>query len=240
MVFAEKSRFDRQIKMKEIGLDGQARLKNTHIAVVGAGGLGSPVLTYLSAAGIGKITIIDMDIVEITNLNRQFLYGEKDLGKPKAVIAKELISEKYSDISAVAIVEKLTDLNIETMLSGVDIIVDCVDNIATRLLVNDYAIRSKTPLVEGGIDSFYGYGMCITNDSACLRCVGYHEGMKKVETPVLGATAGIIGSMQASLAIGIALNGEVKFKNQMFQYDGKDMTVEAVDVAKNMTCVCAK
>ncbi len=230
------ARFQRQLDIKDIGTTGQKKLQKAHVVIVGAGGLGCPVLTYLASAGVGKISIIDMDDIEISNLNRQFLYGKKDIGKPKAQTAAAVIQEKYSDVIVNGVKEKLEAHNIESLLFKADVIVDCVDSIKTRLLVNDFAIAKEIPLVEGGIDGWYGYCLCISKEGPCLRCAGYSEKFQQKSTAVLGATAGVIGSIQASHTIKILINGIQEFTGRIIQYDGKEMCIDSIQIHRNQQC----
>lgn len=230
-------RFERQESIPQIGTDGQKRLRNSHVAVIGAGGLGSPVLTYLACAGIGKITIIDNDTVSLSNLNRQFLYGISDIGKDKATLAARSLSQRFNDIELVGICCELNSDNISTLLIGADVILDCVDNTKTRLLVNDFAITFNIPLVEAGVNGFYGFLMTILKDTACLRCFGFDNTKQEQNIPALGATSGVIGSLQATECVKIILNSGGKLMtNRVLQYDGINGEFDEVELLKSNTC----
>ena len=151
-------RYKRQMSIPQIGADGQRLLQQSTVAVVGAGGLGAPVLTYLAAAGVGNIRIIDKDTVEISNLNRQFLYGPEDVGRKKAEAAKEKLEKQNPDIKFAAVSEMLTEKNGRALFKDADVIVDCVDSMQTRIAVNKICLLNQIPLVEGGV---YGFYLCI-------------------------------------------------------------------------------
>ncbi len=234
------NRFSRQVMMRAIGEKGQRIIKKTHVVVVGAGGLGCPVLSYLASAGIGKVTIIDCDTVSISNLNRQFLYSENDIGKSKAELAAKRISSQYPSTVADGISQKLDIRNIAELTRGADIIVDCVDNIKTRLAVNDFAVKNGISLVEAGIDGFYGFLICICKDTACLRCVGYCESSEQSKIfSAVGATAGVIGSLQASAVLQIVL-GNTDLYGKMFQFDATDVSLNEVEVRVSTECKAHK
>ena len=229
-------KYNRQISL--IGENGQARIKNAKVLVIGAGGLGSPVITYLACAGVGNITVIDKDIVDITNLNRQFLYSECDINKSKALC----VSEKYknSDINLNGINAEVTNENISTLLDGYDVVVDCVDNFNTRRIVNNFCVSQDINLVEAGIDGMYGFVTCINKNSACLECLGINESKPKEKIAVLGTTAGVIGSLQANECIKILLSLEEVLFSKMLQYDGFTNSFEVIDLQKSSTCALHK
>ena len=159
-------RYERQRMMKEIGDSGQEKLSKSTVAVVGCGGLGSPALTYLACAGIGKLIIIDCDEVSETNLNRQFLHGRKDIGRPKVVSAKEKLLDMNGEIEILAVHENLTPENVGRIIEGADVVVDCVDNIETRIFLGRECLKKNIPLVEAGVQGFYGWVMSVGREAA--------------------------------------------------------------------------
>ncbi|NJD98647.1 adenylyltransferase [Thermococcus sp. LS1] len=193
----ELERYDRQIMI--FGKEGQEKLKNSKVAVVGVGGLGSPVAYYLAAAGIGTLLLIDEQTPELSNLNRQILHWEEDLDKnPKPLSAKWKLERFNSDIEIETFVGRLSEENIDEVLEGVDIIVDCLDNFETRFLLDDYAQRKKIPLVHGAVEGTYGQVTTIVPGfTKSLREIFPNVGRKKEKFPILGATAGVIGTLQA-------------------------------------------
>lgn len=229
-------RYDRQLIMEEIGVIGQGRLKQASVTVVGCGGLGSPVLTYLTAAGVGRITIVDYDSVSESNLNRQFLHWTSDIGRSKAESAREKLMRFNPETQVSACFERFSEENQEMIIKGADVVVDCVDNIETRLMVNRACLRQNIPLVEGGVSGFFGYVLAVSEETACLECLGYHTGKVKKPIPALGAAAGVIGSLQAMEAIKIILGREDVLFGKMLNYDGGACEFDLTEVKKNPDC----
>ena len=174
-------RYQRQEAIDRIGTGGQRRLARARVTVAGAGGLGSPVLTYLAQAGVGTLRLIDFDTVSLSNLNRQFLYTENDLGRKKADAAKERLELLNSEIRVEALDAKLTEENAEKLIGHADVVVNCLDSISARLLAEEVCIRKRIPLVEGGISGFFGFVMCVGGDGPCLECLGYDRSMDRSE-----------------------------------------------------------
>ncbi|WP_209475608.1 ThiF family adenylyltransferase [Thermococcus stetteri] len=197
----ELERYDRQIMI--FGEEGQEKLKNAKVAVVGVGGLGSPVAYYLAAAGVGTILLIDEQTPELSNLNRQILHWEEDVGKrPKPESAKWKLERFNSDIRIETYTDKLTEENIDEILSGVDIgvdiVVDCLDNFKTRYLLDEYVHRKKIPLVHGAVEGMHGQVTTIVPGlTKSLREIFPNVREKEEKFPIIGATAGVVGSIQA-------------------------------------------
>lgn len=233
-------RFARQRMITEIGEAGQQRLRSARAVVVGAGGLGSPVITYLACAGVGKIRIIDPDKVEITNLNRQFVHGAADIGRKKALSAGEFIASITDDVEVEVSSRRLDKTNARELLAGADVIVDCVDSIATRLVVCEAALALDIPLIEGGVDGFYGFVTAVRRGSACPGCIGYGEADEK-KAAALGAAAGVIGSLEALEAIKLLLGLEDVCFEKMIQFDGLRGELETIEIIRNKSCpVCGE
>lgn len=233
-------RYLRQMKLPQIGKEGQEKLKNAVVAVIGAGGLGCPVLTYLAEAGVGHIRIIDCDEVNLTNLNRQFLHGEPDIGRKKALSAAESMRYLNSEINIEPVCDYLTEENTQEFLENADVVIDCVDNIKTRLLVNEVCLRNRIPLVEGGITGFYGFVTDILPEYACLSCLGYKESMDKEEIPAIGACAGVIGALQAAEALKILLGAGKPLYGKILQYDGLLGSFDEIEIYKRDDCALHK
>jgi len=209
-----KSRYEKQVILPEVGENGQERLVKSKAAVVGAGGLGSPALYYLAAAGIGTIRIIDDDTVDITNLNRQIIHTEKDLGREKRQSAKEKLISFNSGVKVDAVHARLGKTNAVELLSGFDIVMSCVDSNAARYIINAACISNQTPLINGGVEGFCGYVMAVLpGETPCFQCVFPYpegEGRSTADRGVLGAGAGAVGSLMAAEAIKVLLGLPVR------------------------------
>lgn len=219
------NRYSRHILLHEIGITGQQKLAQAKVLVVGAGGLSCPVLQYLAAAGIGTLGIIDFDVVEESNLQRQVLFGTSFLGKNKALAAKERLTDLNQEITINAYPEKLTVKNALVLFSEYDIVVDGTDNFATRYLVNDACVITDKPLVYGAIFKFEGQVSVFNyQNGPSYRCL-FPEPPKAGSVPscsevgVLGVLPGIIGSMQANEVLKMVLGtGEVQ-SGKLLMYD---------------------
>ena len=221
------NRYSRHIILSEIGQIGQDRISNTKVLVIGAGGLGCPILQYLTAAGVGTIGIIDFDVVELSNLQRQVLFGTSSLGKNKAIAAKARLEDLNDSISIIAYPEPLTYQNAIALFNQYNIIVDGSDNFETRYLVNDACIITNKPLVFGAIYKFEGQVSVFNyQNGPSYRCL-FPTPPKKDSVPncseigVLGVLPGIIGSMQANevlkiiLGLGNSLSGKLLCYNAL-------------------------
>jgi len=201
---AELDRYARQIILPAFGGTGQAKLKRAHVAIIGAGGIGCPAITYLAAAGVGKLSIIDHDIVELSNLQRQPLFTDADIGAQKAEVAAEAARRINPNVETVAVAEQLGGDNAEALLAGASLILDGCDNFDTRLAVNRAAVALQIPLLSAAIGAFEGQVALYEGwrgEDACYAClVGSdpdREGINCAETGVMGALAGMIGTMAA-------------------------------------------
>ncbi len=205
---AELDRYARQIILPQFGGAGQARLKVAHVAVVGAGGIGCPAIAYLAAAGVGRLTIIDHDVVELSNLHRQPLFADHDIGAPKAEVAARVARCINPHLETVARVERLGEGNAAELLSGAKLILDGCDNFSTRLAVNRAAIALEIPLLSAAIGAFEGQVALYEGwrtEYPCYAClVGddpSREGINCAETGVMGALPGMIGTTAALEAV---------------------------------------
>lgn len=237
----EESRYIRQIMLPQIGEQGQKKLADSTAAVIGCGGLGAPVLTCLALAGVGKIRMIDHDRVSLTNLNRQFIYEESDLDKEKCVRAADFLQKRNSGIVLEPVCERLTAENAGQLLSGADVIVDCVDRLETRRHAGRAARRLSVPLVEGGVHGFYGFVLpVLPGVSACLECVTEGSAEERGPVPAVGAAAGVIGSLQAAECLKILLGLEHVLYGKMLQYDGLYGEFAEIPVHVRPDCVCQR
>ncbi|MDL2218461.1 HesA/MoeB/ThiF family protein [Christensenellaceae bacterium OttesenSCG-928-M15] len=234
-------RYERQIAIQDIGVDGQKKLKNSSVLVIGAGGLGSPVLTYLCAAGVGRLGVVDSDTVDISNLNRQTLHKQADVGKKKAENAAKKLWALNPEVVVEAYDKRLDGKNVHAIFAGYDVVVDCVDNLSTRLLVSSVCKEIGTPLVEGGIEGFSGFVMSVVPGSACYGCLLNNPSRKeRHDIPVLGATAGAVGSVQAAECIKLLLHIGAPLVNKLLLIDLFTQQFNTVDVKKNPQCSICK
>lgn len=195
-------RYQRHMLMPQIDAAGQEKLSASSVLVVGAGGLGSPLLYYLAAVGLGHIHIIDSDTVSLSNLNRQFIHFEKDINSDKSRSAKEKLELFNSSIQISAAVSRLSKENIEEITTGYDIAVSCVDNTETRELLNKACVCFGIPLVDGGVKGFRGYVMTVVpHITPCYHCIFSEADFKPEISEILGATAGVAGSIMAAQTV---------------------------------------
>jgi adenylyltransferase/sulfurtransferase len=197
-------RYARHIILREIGGTGQAALLQSHVAIIGAGGIGSPAIQYLAAAGVGQLTVIDDDAVALSNLQRQVLFATADLDRPKAEAAREAVARLTPDVAVIPVTQRITTDNAETLLAGADAVLDGCDNFETRLAVSDAATALKIPLISAAVGQFEGQLGVYRGweaDKPCYRClVGNDPGradMSCADQGVIGALTGILGSMAA-------------------------------------------
>ncbi len=232
------SRYLRQTILPQIGEEGQTKLKESTVVVVGCGGLGSPVLTYLMMVGVGKIVMMDSDTVSLTNMNRQFLYEENDIGKEKAYCAEEFLCRRNSEIDIQAVQTCVNEENIGNLLQGAQLVIDCVDNDRTRILVSRACLRLKIPVIEAGLRGFYGYVLPISpGESACIECLRSDHTSKEENIPVIGAAAGVIGSLQAMEGIKVLLGMDVSY-GSILHYDGLRGEFETIPIEPKEQCIC--
>lgn len=233
------SRYSRHIQLDEIGREGQQRLSEAKVLVIGAGGLGCPVLQYLTAAGIGCIGIIDFDIVEVSNLQRQILFGTSSLGMNKALAAKIRLNDLNPTICIKAYPEKLTSLNALDLFANYDLIVDGSDNYETRYLINDAAILTNKTVVYAGIYKFEGQVSVFNyQNGPSYRCLfpsppGQESVASCSEIGVLGILPGIIGSMQANEVLKIVLGFDYILSGKLLCYDAKTAQINTLIVHKS-------
>ncbi|OBW43143.1 putative adenylyltransferase/sulfurtransferase MoeZ [Chryseobacterium sp. MOF25P] len=228
------SRYSRQIFIEEIGLEGQKKIMSAKILVIGAGGLGSPVIQYLAAAGIGFLGVADFDEVELHNLNRQIIHNENSVGKSKVKSAEDFVKNLNRQVNFIGIENKIDDSNAEEIISQFDIVIDGSDNFKTRYLVNDTCVKIGKPLVYGSILGFSGQ-VAVFNykGSKNLRDIfpepPFKEGLPDCDSlGVLGALPGIVGSMMAILALKIITNLSFNL-NQITLIDTLEWRFQTVD-----------
>ncbi|MBN1534938.1 MAG: HesA/MoeB/ThiF family protein [Spirochaetes bacterium] len=237
----ERELYQRQMLMPSWGTEAQEKLCRSTVFIAGAGGLGSPVIAYLAAAGIGNLVICDSDTVVLSNLNRQIVHSFSTLGTPKVDSAARRLAETNPYVAIRAICTRITSRNMSSIIGAPDIIIDCLDNFQTRLIVNEYAVRHSLPLLHGGIEAMRGQISFFTPpDTPCLACI-LPGRMKRSgrKIPVVGATAGVIGSLQALEAIKFLTGIGSTLRNRMLFWDGQDMRFDTVAISRNPKCsVC--
>jgi molybdopterin-synthase adenylyltransferase len=239
-------RYARHIILKEIGGAGQMRLLSSHVAVIGAGGIGSPLLQYLAAAGISKITIIDDDIVSLSNLQRQTLFGTTDIGKPKVDAAKTALARINPDVSVVAVAQRINADNAAQLLGGIDVIIDGCDNFATRLIVADAAHAAHVPLVSAAVGQFEGQLATYRGwetSKPCYRCLVGNDPDRAdascADQGVLGALTGVMGSLAAIEAVRALYRFGDDPAGKLLIVDALSFRFRTLTLGKDPECSCA-
>lgn len=237
----ELLRYSRQIVLREVGGGGQLRLREAAVAVVGAGGLGSPALLYLAAAGVGRLTVIDDDAVALDNLARQVLYATADVGTPKATAAAVRLRALNPEVAVTAVERRVDAASAGALLGGHDLVIEGSDSFATKLAVNDACVRLGIPVVIGGVLRFEGQVLTVAGGGACYRCL-IGEGPEPGLIPtcraagVLGAVAGMIGALQASEALRLLLGAGDPPGGQLLVVEALRPRVRAVPLAIDPRC----
>jgi molybdopterin/thiamine biosynthesis adenylyltransferase len=233
---SERERYDRQIMIGEIGQEGQEKLKRSRVAIAGGGGLGSPTAIYLTAAGIGMIRMIDHDQVALSNLNRQILHWEEDIGRQKVDSARRKLRNLNPAVEIEAIAETITEGNVSQLVDGCDVVVDAMDNLPTRYILNRCAIEKKIPFFHGAVNGFQGRAMTIIpGETACLRCM-YRGPVPQEKFPVIGVAPAVIGSIQATEVIKYIVGIGKLLTNRLLIYDGLKVSFSEFKVNKNPNC----
>lgn len=237
-------RYNRQISLKAVDFDGQEKLKASHVLIVGAGGLGCAASQYLASAGVGKIILVDFDTISLSNLQRQILYTDADMGKPKAEVAKARLQAINPNIEVQAVVKKCDDAEFAELIRQVDIVVDCTDNIDVRNQLNLQCFQQKRPLVSGSAIRFEGQISVFTyaENEACYQCLSQLFGsdtLSCVEAGVISPIVGVIGSLQALEAIKVLLNIGKTLAGKLLIIDGLHFSVREMNLPKMPSCkVC--
>ena len=230
----ERERYRRQIPL--FGEEGQERLKKAGIFIAGAGGLGSPVALYLAVAGVGTLTVVDSDVVDLTNLNRQVLHADRDTGRKKAVSAREKLEEINPDITIRAIDARIGGRNAARLVGKADGIVDCLDNYPARYILNRVALEKGIPLFHGAIRGMYGQATTIIpGKTPCLSCI-FPTAPPEEEVPVVGVTPGLIGMVQATEVVKFLLGTGELLANRLLLWDGMLAQATEICVERNPAC----
>ena len=235
-------RYSRHLILPDVGVEGQRRLKAARVLVIGAGGLGSPLALYLAAAGVGHLGLVDFDTVDLTNLQRQILYGTADVGRPKLASARDRIADTNPHVHLETYETRLTSANALAILRGYDVVVDGTDNFATRYLVNDACVLLGVPNVYGSIFRFEGQASVFaTAEGPCYRCL-YREPPPPGLVPscaeggVLGVLPGLIGVVQATEAIKLILGVGKPLIGRLLLVDALGMEFRTVQLRRDPEC----
>ena len=235
---SELIRYNRQLIIPDFGEEGQNKLKNAHAIIIGIGGLGCSSATYLTAAGVGHITIIDSDIVELSDLNRQILYWEEDVGKKKVIVAQRKLSKLNPLIQITPVFIKVTEDNVLSIVNGAQVVLDGTDNVATRLIINSACVKLKIPYIYGGVSRLRGMiTTIIPGETPCLACFR-PEGVGGLG--VLGVTAAIIANLQALEALKLLIGRRPALAGKLLLFNGDDVKFQVYDIKRNENCpVCS-
>jgi molybdopterin/thiamine biosynthesis adenylyltransferase len=240
-------RYSRHILLDEIGIEGQARLLAAHVLIIGAGGLGSPAAMYLAASGVGQITLVDDDAVDLTNLQRQVMHTTERIGTPKVESGRAALHAINPDVVVTALCERADDKRLEELVQGVSVVLDCSDNFATRHAVNRACVAAGAPLVAGAAIRFDGQLSVFDTrraDCPCYACVFPQDsGFEDVACSTMGVFAplvGIVGAVQAAEALKLLLHVGTPLAGRLLLLDGRAMEWTEIKTARNPACpVCA-
>ena len=239
-------RYSRHILLDALGIEGQQGILDTHALIIGAGGLGSPAALYLASAGIGKITIVDDDVVDLTNLQRQIIHSESRVGMAKAVSAQIGLAALNSAVNVVPVQKRLAGAELDALVATADIVLDCTDNFATRHAINRACVQHKKPLVSGAAIRFDGQVSVFDlrrDDAPCYHCL-FPEGdeVEEIRCAVMGVFApltGIVGTMQAAEALKLAAGIGESLNGRLLLLDALQMEWRTVKFKKDPACaVC--
>jgi adenylyltransferase/sulfurtransferase len=236
----ELERYDRQIRIKGLGKSGQSKLKKACVMVVGAGGLGCPASLYLVAAGVGYVAIVDKDTVELSNLNRQILHWNTDVGKLKSLSLIEKLHQLNPEVEVEAIPKAITSDNAEELIKSFTVVVDGLDCWSTRFVLNKACVKERVPFVHAGIHSLYGQITTILpGKGPCLQCILPKPPPEEEKFPVLGATAGTLGLLEVLETIKIITGLGEPLVGRMLHFDGEIMSFQEIRVERRPECpVC--
>lgn len=237
-------RYSRQIMLPEVEIAGQEAWLNASVLIVGVGGLGSPVSMYLAAAGVGKLVLVDDDVVELTNLQRQIVHNTDTIGMSKVESARQTIAALNPDTEIVVIPKRLSDQQLAEQIADVDLVLDCTDNFSTRFAVNDACVQHKKPLVSGAAIRLEGQVAVFDSrqeDAPCYRCLyreGSDENLTCSESGVLAPLVGIIGSVQAMEALKVLAEVGEPLVGKLLLLDGRYMDWRSLKLRRDPECPC--
>lgn len=243
----QKQRYSRHILLNELGYEGQERIAHTHALIIGAGGLGSPASLYLASGGIGKITLVDNDQVELTNLQRQILHTTDRIGMNKAESGKKTLEKINPTIDIAALTERMDETRLPELVETADIVLDCTDNFKTRLSINRICMTLRKPLVSGAVVAFDGQISVYDprqSNSPCYACLfpedSHFEDIKAAQVGVFAPLVGIIGTMQATEALKLAAGIGQSLAGSLLLLNSLTMEWTKIRIEKNPDCpVCS-
>jgi len=240
--FKDFKRFEKQIILKKIGISGQKKIKNSKVLIIGLGGLGCPLLTYLASAGVGNIGLVDHDKVELSNLNRQTLFNLSDIGKFKVIQAKIKMDKIQKNIKIKSFKEKIIKTNVRKIFKKYEIICDGTDNFDTRYLINDECKKSKKILISAAISKFDGqlFKFNFTKNTPCFRCfmpIKPDQDVNCGSEGIFSPVAGVMGSLQASEVLKSILNLDNQLNNSVLIFDALKTTLRKVKINLNSSCL---
>lgn len=241
-------RYSRHILLEQIGIEGQQKINEAHALIIGAGGLGSPAAMYLASAGVGKITLVDNDQVDLTNLQRQILHTTARVGTPKVASGKQTLEQINPDIQIFALQERVADARLEELISMATIVLDCCDNFATRHAVNAACVKHRVPLVSGAAISFDGQVSVFDSrneQSPCYACLfPPDQPFEEVLCSTMGVFAplvGMIGCTQAAEALKVIMEIGKPLQGRLLLLDALQMEWTSIGISKNQQCpICGK
>ena len=237
---SELTRYDRQLRIPDFGEEGQRKLKSAHVVIAGVGGLGCASAIYLTAAGIGRITLVDFDSVEPSDLNRQILYREGDVGKKKVMAARRSLAKLNSTVEINPVFARITEENAASIINGAQAVLDGLDNQASRLMVNSACVRHRIAYIYGGVSRLRGMlTTIIPGKTPCLACLSPEaEGLGGLG--VLGVTPAVIAGLQALEAIKLLTGRGPSLAGRLLLFNGDDMKFRLHEVMRNESCpVCS-
>lgn len=238
---SELARYHRQLIIPEYGKKAQKKLKNSHVIIVGLGGLGCCSAIYLTVAGVGRISIVDFDVIQRSDLNRQILYNEEDIGKKKVFIAHQKLSQLNPYVKIIPIPIRITQKNIVRIIDQAQVVIDGLDNLNTRLLVNSVCVIHQIPFIYGGVSRLRGMlTTIIPGKTPCLACLFPEGGQKNKRFGVLGVIPGVIATLQSLEAIKILIGETPSLAGRLLRFNGNDMKFQIDDLQRNWDCkVCS-
>ena len=241
LTISERERYSRQMILPNLGEEGQLKLKNAKVVVAGIGGLGCPTSLYLTAAGVGNVLLIDAERFELSNLNRQILGFQRDVGRLKVEAAREKLEALNPDITVSTRVVEITSMNVTELIDEADIVVDAQDNWKTRFVINEACVRARIPLVHAGV---YGWNGQITTiipgESPCLRCLIPRDPPETKPFPIVGVTPGLFAMLQVMETIKLLTGLGRPLIGKLLLFDGEDTSFNLIDISRNPNCPVCK